>query len=120
MSSRGWQRPFPVHMVRYEDIQADPNAAFAALAGFLGLPSEPERIAAAIEVSRLKAQERDAGFIEKPDAAAVFFREGSVDGWRRALTPEQAARLVAAHGDVMRRLGYDLALAPLSAVQWAT
>jgi hypothetical protein len=87
------------------------------------LPGAPERIAATIEAatfSRLQAQERDAGFIEKPDSAATFFREGSTDGWRRALTPEQAARIAAAQGAVMRRLGYDVTLAPLGAERAGT
>jgi aryl sulfotransferase len=67
--------------------------------------------------SRLPAQEREAGFLEKPWKSAAFFRAGTSDGWRRELTQEQAARIVAAHGMVMRRLGYDVALAPLAAEQ---
>jgi aryl sulfotransferase len=110
--------PFPVHVLRYEDMQADPNTALGAVAAFLGLPSDRVAIAAAVEAatfSRLQAQEREAGFIEKPRQAAAFFREGRVDGWRQALSPEQAARIVAAHGAVMRRCGYDPLLAPLTA-----
>jgi hypothetical protein len=110
--------PFPVHLVRYEDMHREPHATFAAIAAFLGLSTDRERIAAAVEASsfaRLQAQERATGFIEKPIQAAAFFREGTVDGWRRALLPEQAARIVAANEAVMRRLGYDTALAPLSA-----
>jgi aryl sulfotransferase len=110
--------PFPVHLLRYEDMQADPRAAFSAVAAFLDLPNDREAIAAAVEAtrfSRLQAQERAVGFVEKPRQAAAFFREGTVDGWRRELTPEQAARLVSSHGNVMRRLGYDLTLAPLAA-----
>jgi len=108
--------PFPVHLLRYEDTHADPHAAFAATAAFLCLPHASEHIAAAIEASsfsRLQAQEREAGFVEKPYRIASFFREGCTDGWRRELAPEQAARIVAAHGPVMRRLGYDVTLAPL-------
>jgi hypothetical protein len=112
--------PFPVHLLRYEDMQADPNAALGAVAAFLGLPCDRAAIAAAVEAatfSRLQAQEREAGFIEKPRRAAAFFREGRADGWRQALNPEQAARIVAAHGAVMRRLGYDATLEALAARQ---
>jgi aryl sulfotransferase len=112
--------PFPVHLVRYEDMQADPNAALGAVAAFLGLPGDQAAIAAAVEAatfSRLQAQERESGFIEKPRRAAAFFREGRVDGWRQALSPEQAARIVAAHGAVMRRLGYDETREALAARQ---
>jgi hypothetical protein len=108
--------PFPVHVVRYEDLHADPAAAFGAVAAFLGLPSDAESIGAAVEAttfSRLKAQEREVGFIERPHRTVAFFREGRIDGWRRALSPEQAARIVGAHGPMMQRLGYDLRTAPL-------
>lgn len=110
--------PFPVHVLRYEDMQADPNAALGAVAAFLGLSCDQAAIAAAVEAatfSRLQAHERESGFIEKPRQAAAFFREGRVDGWRQALSPEQAARIVAAHGAVMRRCNYDPLLAPLTA-----
>lgn len=109
--------PFPVHLVRYEDMHGDPHGAFAGVADFLGLPSDRERIAMAVEAAafpRLQAQERATGFIEKPVQAAAFFREGRVDGWRQALTAEQASRIVAAHGDVMRRCNYDTQLLPLT------
>jgi aryl sulfotransferase len=110
--------PFPVHLVRYEDMLADPHAAFAGIAAFLGLACDRAAIAAAVEAtafSRLQEKERSAGFTEKPWGAAAFFREGRSDGWRRALTPEQADRIVAAHGPMMRRLGYDVTLAPIAA-----
>jgi aryl sulfotransferase len=108
--------PFPVHLVRYEDMQAGPLAAFGAIAAFLGLRSDSAAIAAAVEAAsfaRLQAQERAFGFVEKPRRAAAFFREGRVDGWRDALTAEQAARIVAAHGAMMQRLGYDPMMLPL-------
>ena len=110
--------PFPVHVVRYEDMMGDPAAAFGALARFLGLPHDPEKIASAVAAttfSRLQEQERASGFVERPRRAAVFFREGRVDGWRDALTPEQAARIVEAHGAVMRQCGYDPLFMPLTA-----
>jgi aryl sulfotransferase len=109
--------PFPVHLVRYEDMLADPHAAFSAVAAFLGLSCDSRAIAAAVEATsfaRLQAQERQVGFFERPHHAAAFFREGKSDGWRRALTPEQSARIVAGHGAVMRRLGYDTTLAPVT------
>jgi aryl sulfotransferase len=107
--------PFPVHLVRYEDMQADPLTGLSAIAAFLGLRSDAATIAAAVEAAsfaRLQAQERQFGFVEKPRQAAAFFREGRVDGWRDALSAEQAARIVAAHGAVMQRLGYDCTLMP--------
>jgi aryl sulfotransferase len=110
--------PFPVHLVRYEDMHRDPHGAFTAVAAFLGLPCDGERVAAAVDAAsfaRLQEQERATGFVEKPIQAVSFFREGSADGWRRTLLPEQAARIVAANKAVMRRCNYDTLLMPLPA-----
>jgi aryl sulfotransferase len=118
-----WLRaPFPLHLLRYEDMHGDPHAAFGGAAAFLGLASDPAIVAAAVAATafaRLQAQERASGFVERPHQAAVFFREGRIDGWRQVLTPEQNARIVAAHGAVMRKLGYDLTLAPFAAERGA-
>jgi aryl sulfotransferase len=120
---QSWMKaPFPIHVVRYEDMHAAPHATLGAIARFLALPDDPQRIAfavAATSFSRLQAQERASGFREKPHKAAAFFREGRVDGWRRELTKKQAARIVAVHGKVMQRLGYDLTLEPASAEEAA-
>ncbi len=109
---RSWlAAPFPVHVVRYEDMHADAGTAFGAIARFLGLPHDPERIACAVAAtsfSRLQGQERASGFFEKPHHAAAFFREGRTDGWRDVLTPEQVARIEHAHGPTMQRFGYEL------------
>ena len=43
--------PFPVHLLRYEDMHRDPHAAFTAVAAFLGLPTDRERIAAAVDAA---------------------------------------------------------------------
>lgn len=99
----------PVHVMRYEDMVAQPFETFRAAVRFLELPDEPERIQRAIEFSSLpvlQAQERESGFKEKAPQTQAFFRKGQVGGWREELTPEQAARIVADHGEVMRRFGY--------------
>jgi aryl sulfotransferase len=114
------EAPFPVHLARYEDMHAEPAAAFAAIARFLDLPRDAERLASAVAAasfSRLQEQERASGFVERPRHAAAFFREGRVDGWRDALTPAQAARIEQAHGPMMLRLGYELACTDGSARQ---
>ena len=108
--------PFPVHLLRYEDMLADPHAAVRAMVEFLCLPVNEAVIAMAVEATgfaRLQAQERETGFAESPRHAAAFFREGRADGWRRVLTPAQARRIVASHGRVMRRLDYDVTMEPL-------
>jgi hypothetical protein len=100
--------PKPVHVMRYEDMKRSPAETFTACAEFLSLPHDPERIGRALEGSAfegLRRQEREGGFREAR-AGQSFFREGRVGSWRDALTPEQAARIVRDHRDVMRRFGY--------------
>lgn len=62
----------------------------------------------------LSRQEAEKGFRERPTEAERFFRQGKSGGWRSQLTAAQAARIVADHGEVMRRFGYlDAAGQPL-------
>jgi len=98
----------PLHVMRYEDMQQSPLDTFGSCAEFLGLPCDTARVARALERSsfeELRRQERDEGFDEAP-VSRTFFREGRVGSWRDALTPEQAARVVRDHRDVMARFGY--------------
>jgi hypothetical protein len=99
-----------LHVMRYEDMLADPETVFAALARHLLIDFTPAQLQAAIERSsfaRLRAQELENGFRERPPAADDnFFREGRAGQWKSALTPEQVARIVADHGEQMRRFGY--------------
>ncbi len=95
--------------LRFEDLKRRPEETFGACVKFLGLPDDSARLRKAIEFSRfeeLRNQEEKFGFGEKLLGAAAFFRKGEVGSWREALTPEQAARIVADHAPVMRRFGY--------------
>ena len=40
------------------------------------------------------------------ERAKAFFREGSAGQWRKLLTPEQVAKMVAVHRTQMARFGY--------------
>ena len=98
-----------LHVMRYEDMAADPGAAFRAMLGFLGQDPKPERLALALDHSRfetLQAQEQAQGFAEKPVGAPTFFHTGRAGQWREALTPEQARRIEHDHGAEMRRWRY--------------
>jgi RimJ/RimL family protein N-acetyltransferase len=90
-------------------MQADPVTTFTEAARFLNLPAEPARIEKAIRFSdfrELARQEEEKGFRERPQHTERFFREGTSGGWRDKLTVAQFERIVADHGEVMRRLGY--------------
>lgn len=97
------------HVIRYEDMLDAPAEIFAQAARFLQLPDDPARIDKAIRFSDFKvlaSQEAEQGFREKPANATRFFRQGRSGGWREQLSAAQVERIVADHGDVMRRFGY--------------
>ena len=98
-----------VLVLRYEDMKLKPEETFGSAVRFAGLPDDPARVKKAIEFSRfeeLKKQEEKDGFGEKMPLAKSFFRKGEIGSWREVLTSEQVAKVVADHGDVMRRFGY--------------
>lgn len=109
---RSWTRApgLPLCLLRYEDMHRQPQEAFAPLRSFLKLPEEPDRLKRAIRFSsfrELQKQERKGGFVEsRPDGKTPFFRGGQVGGWRELLSQSQVDRLIEAHCEVMRDLGY--------------
>ena len=97
------------HMMRYEDMVQLPLETFSAMVRFLDLPCDEPRVLQALDgacFEKLRAQEEDIGFAERPHRAQRFFREGRVGDWRNHLNHAQASRIVAGHRDMMRRLGY--------------
>lgn len=99
----------PVHVMRYEDMRADPIGTFAAAAAFAGVAADTasvERAVAFSSLEELQHQEQTDGFGERPAHDRPFFRQGMIGGWRDALTAAQAARIISDHRDVMRRFGY--------------
>lgn len=110
---RSWldQPEVPVHLLRYEDLQADAPGALAALLAGLGLSADRARVERAAERSafdRLQAQEASEGFREAPVGMTVgrFFRSGRSGGWREELDEALRARIESDHGPMMRRFGY--------------
>ncbi|MBN2148750.1 MAG: sulfotransferase domain-containing protein [Anaerolineales bacterium] len=99
----------PSHLVRYEDLLAEPEDIFGAVVQFCGLPVDPERIRKAVAFSSfdvLQRQEQENGFRERPlKAASPFFRRGQSGAWREELSPELVQRMIAFHGKTMRRFG---------------
>lgn len=99
----------PVHVMRYEDMQADPYQSFSQALQFLGLEYPSERIEKAIKFStftRLKEQEEKDGFKEKNRKAESFFRKGEVNDWKNRLSEQQVEIIVKKHKEVMKEYGY--------------
>src|SRR6185312_15251241 len=76
-----WTRkPHPaIHVMRYEDMLGDPQRTFGALTRHLRLDVTSAELAQAIEgasFERLRDQEEEAGFVERPPQNGQFFREG--------------------------------------------
>ena len=109
---RSWldtQKTFPVHLVRYEDMQCDPRNTFQQVITFSGLPLDDKRLEKAIEFSQfqtLHQQELANGFRERPSSKSLFFRHGQIGSWEKQLRPNQAQRIIADHSATMYRLGY--------------
>ena len=97
------------HVVRYEDMHDMPFQTFEKAARFLSLPCDSERLDKALRFStfdELARQEKARGFRERPVEMGHFFRRGGSGTWRRQLSPDQVARVVRDHGEVMHRFGY--------------
>ena len=98
-----------MHVMRYEDMVADPFAAFSALTGFMRIETTPEAIARAVrhaDFEQAAAMEKAAGFKERSPAQDRFFRSGKAGQWRDVLSPDQVAAVVKAHRTQMERFGY--------------
>jgi hypothetical protein len=99
-----------LHIVRYEDMLADPDKAFASLAEHLLLKPSRRQLTKAIKrssLANLQAQEQASGFRERsPNASANFFREGRAGQWRDVLTQKQIETIVRDHGEQMTRFEY--------------
>jgi hypothetical protein len=105
------QKDIPVHLVRYEDLVADPFTSFRRALRFSGTTVGDDIIRRAVAFSdfrQLRAQEIAKGFREAQPSMGRLFRRGVAGGWHDELTAAQAARIEANHGAMMQRLGYKL------------
>jgi aryl sulfotransferase len=105
------QGDVPVHLVRYENLQAAPVETLRAAMAFIGRDvsrAAAERAVDFAGFARLQAQERAKGFGEWRGRreGALFFRSGESQSWRRELSPDQVRRIESAHAPMMARLGY--------------
>lgn len=101
---------FPVLVMRYEDMKANPVETFARAVAYLGLSYSLSEIEAALDrasFARLKQQEEEKGFSEKSAGSASFFRKGVVGDWRNVLTRGQVNRIVEGNSEMMERFGYN-------------
>lgn len=103
--------PFPVLVVRYEDLLADAAGQLAAIVQFLGMEADAdeERIRRAVsfsEFERCREDETKNGLANVARTCTTFFRSGKAGQWRQRLTAEQVTEVVRANGRVMKEWGY--------------
>lgn len=106
-----WTRTkkFPVLTLRYEDMQHDPEKAFASVIRRIGMPIEKPRLSKAIEFSSfkiLKKLESEHGFTENSKNQERFFRKGVSGQFHETLTDVQIRQIEQDHEKIMRRHGY--------------
>jgi hypothetical protein len=107
--------PFPVHLVRYEDLRADTAGTLEPVFAAIGLRCTRAQLDAAVEQARferLRDSEAERGFRETSPRTSTFFRSGRAGGWRAELSSGQVATIEADHADTMRLLGYELTTTP--------
>ena len=101
----------PIHVIRYEDMHADPFAVFGGVVRFCGLHYDDTRMQNAVVFSSFEVvqrQEASGGFEERSvSGTGPFFRRGLVDSSRDELGPNLTERLITAHHNTMTRFGYD-------------
>lgn len=100
---------YPVCLIRYEDMLMQPMETFSKAVDTLGINKSPLEISRAISASsfeKLKGQEKESGFRERPHTASEFFRAGKTGSWRDSLTEHQVNLIIESHQEVMLRYGY--------------
>jgi len=102
-------------LLRYEDMQARAVEESTKIAAFLGLDSNPKRVARAVELSsadRMRKLEKEQAHQWKETKGTrqdkPFVRKAVSGGWRMALPKRSVAQIESAWGEIMRSLGYEL------------
>jgi len=99
----------PVMVVRYEDMLNSPFETFSKACQFLKLDTSDDNIRHALDschFEKLKKQEQESTFTERPFHAKSFFRKGIAGDWLKTLNTQQIERIVDQHGNTMDQLGY--------------
>ncbi|HSZ60854.1 MAG TPA: sulfotransferase domain-containing protein [Terriglobales bacterium] len=106
-------------LLRYEDLVANTARELVKVASFLQLSAGLEQIAQAVERSsadrmrQLEKKQTDKNELVKGSRKDLsFVRAAGSGGWRSELPAPMVARIEAAWGPLMQRLGYELSSQP--------
>lgn len=108
---RSWvdEAPYPVTVIRYEDMLADPGESLAqilAVTGHQVSAAAIDRAVAASRFDRMATLEQQRGFKDRPASADRFFRAGRSREWQTRLRPDQSEVVEKAHAEAMARFDY--------------
>ena len=106
---QSWLRdlPYPVFMLRYEDLQTDTFDLFSDLVRFLKMDYDADLVRKSIQACRFatfQRQEKKDGFRE--GVGSVFFDKGMANRWKTELAPKYQQRIVSACAKEMKSMGY--------------
>ena len=104
---------FPLIVLRYEDLKANPYEGFGNLIKFLGWQYDEQRVRRAVDLTSFESLQRAEDVDGFAEASAIatsgrFFRHGQCGRWREILTATQAARVIVHHREMMEMLGYEV------------
>jgi hypothetical protein len=103
----GWrERSWRAHLVRYEDLLADPAGTLVGVFSYLGINADPNTIQGAIDEASQTFPEVQAYHRTSPSF------EASVGRWKHDLTPEQQAACAEVFDDILVEFGYEPTNAP--------
>jgi hypothetical protein len=105
-------------LVRYESLHSQTATELARIADFLGVPSDPSRLAFAIEQSdakHMRALEKKQAHVfsstKETRLDLPYIRVAKAGGWRVNLPREHVASIESAWGSLMEEMGYELTVA---------
>ena len=103
--------PFPVLVLRYEDMLNDTIPVFKKAIEFIGIDTTLQNIESALAATsfkKLQKEEMEKGFNEKSVRNSIFFRKGVAGGWEHELSEKQIRLIVENHKKVMKLFNYIL------------
>ncbi len=102
-------KPFPLLVVKYENLHNNPFHEFLKILTFLKIEYTEEKIRKAIENSSfevLQKMEKENGFKEKPSKCSTFFNVGKKGYYKEKLKDSEIKKLVNSHSEVLINFGY--------------
>ena len=103
-----------LHILKYEDLRADPEGNLAGALEFLEIDSSPAEVARAVAANSLEAMRRKEesapreAFAQMRNRDIRFVNQGSNTSWRDHLRPADVERLETRWADALGRAGYSL------------